>query len=98
VKAIDKFPYLLDWTNTKKSRFPHGLWRNHFICCDLMSFLMFFCKTLTGIQFPNGPRFIQRTEVHFASSLSDGFTTMPVINPPERKLAKCTSVQRVENH
>ena len=28
------------------------------------------------------------TEVHFASLLSGGFTTMAVINPPERKLAK----------
>ena len=33
----------------------------------------------------------QRTEVRFASFLSSGFTT--VINPPERKLAKHTSVQ-----
>jgi hypothetical protein len=28
----------------------------------------------------------------FASFLSGGFTTMTVINPPEKKLAKCTSV------
>ena len=33
------------------------------------------------------------TEVHFASFLSGGFTTMAVINPPERKLVKRTSVQ-----
>ena len=32
------------------------------------------------------------TEVHFSSFLSGGFTTMAVINPPERKLAKRTSV------
>ena len=31
------------------------------------------------------------TEVHFASFLSDGFTTMAVINQPERKLAKRTT-------
>ena len=30
------------------------------------------------------------TEVRFASFLSGGFTTMAVINPPERKLAKRT--------
>ena len=36
--------------------------------------------------------FGQCTEVHFASFLSGGFTTMAVINPLERKLAKCTSV------
>jgi hypothetical protein len=30
--------------------------------------------------------------VYFASFLSGGFTTMAVINPPERKLAKRTSV------
>jgi hypothetical protein len=32
------------------------------------------------------------TEVHFASFFSGGFTTMAVINPPEKKLTKCTSV------
>ena len=32
------------------------------------------------------------TEVHFASLLSGEFTTMAVINPPERKLAKRISV------
>ena len=32
------------------------------------------------------------TEVRFASFLSGGFTTMAVINQPERKLAKRTSV------
>ena len=32
------------------------------------------------------------TEVRFASFLSGGFTTMAVINPPERKLAKRTYV------
>ena len=36
----------------------------------------------------------QRTEVRLASFLSGGFTTMAVINPPEKKLAKRTSVQR----
>ena len=39
-------------------------------------------------------RTVQCTEVRFASLLSDGFTAMAVIiNPPERKLAKRTSVQ-----
>ena len=35
----------------------------------------------------------QCTEVRFASFNSGGFTIMAVINPPERKLAKHTSVQ-----
>ena len=35
----------------------------------------------------------QCTEVRFASSLSGGFITSIVVNPPERKLAKRTSVQ-----
>ena len=35
----------------------------------------------------------QHTEVCFASFLSGGFTTMAVINPQERKLAKRTSVE-----
>ena len=32
------------------------------------------------------------TEVHFVSILSGGFITAIVVNSPERKLAKCTSV------
>ena len=35
------------------------------------------------------------TEVRFDALLSSGFTTMAVINPPERKLAKRTSVHCV---
>ena len=35
----------------------------------------------------------QCTEVRFASFLSGEFTTMAVINPSERKMAKRTSVQ-----
>jgi hypothetical protein len=35
----------------------------------------------------------QCTEVRFDSFLSGGFTTMAVINPTERKLAKRTSGQ-----
>ena len=34
----------------------------------------------------------QLTEVRFASFLSGGFITAIVVNPPERKLAKRTSV------
>ena len=34
----------------------------------------------------------QFTEVRFASLLSGGFTSMAVINQPEKKLANCTSV------
>ena len=36
--------------------------------------------------------FTHCTDVRFASVLSGGFATMAVINPPERKLAKCTFV------
>ena len=36
----------------------------------------------------------QRTEVRFASFLSGGFINALVVNPPERKKAKRTSVQR----
>ena len=41
---------------------------------------------------------MQRTEVRFASFLSDGFITAIVVNPPERKLTKRTSVQCTEVH
>ena len=37
--------------------------------------------------------FFKHREVRFARFLSGGFTTMAVLNPPERKLAKRTSVQ-----
>ena len=36
---------------------------------------------------------MQSTEVRFASFLSGGFITVIVVNPPESKLAKRTSVQ-----
>ena len=36
---------------------------------------------------------LQCTEERFASFLSGGFTTMAVMNPTERKLAKRTSLQ-----
>ena len=35
----------------------------------------------------------QCTEVRFASLLSGGFTSMAVINPPEKKLANRTSMK-----
>ena len=41
---------------------------------------------------------MQCTEVRFDSFLSGGFTTMAVINPPESKLAKRTSVQCGSQH
>ena len=45
------------------------------------------------VQLSNHKRdFNHCTEVRFASFLSSIFTTMSVINPPERKLAKCISV------
>ena len=37
----------------------------------------------------------QYTEVRLARFLSGGFTTMAVINPPESKVAKRTSVHAV---
>ena len=36
--------------------------------------------------------FVECTEVCFVSFLSGEFTTMAVINPPEKKLAKSTSM------
>ena len=42
---------------------------------------------------PMGDLLTQCTEVCFASFFFGGFITVIVVNPPERKLAKCTSVQ-----
>ena len=53
-----------------------------------MTCLVFFAKISLDKKF----QFMWK-EVRFASFLSCGFTTMAVINPPEKKLAKCTSVQ-----
>ena len=39
--------------------------------------------------------YLRCTEVRFANFLSGGFTTMAVINPPEKRLAKRISVQCV---
>ena len=39
---------------------------------------------------------IQRTEVRFASFFSGWFITVLAVNPPESKLAKCTSVGRID--
>ena len=41
---------------------------------------------------------MQCTEVRFTSFLSGVFTTMVVINPPERKLAKRTSMHCAEKN
>jgi len=38
---------------------------------------------------------LQSTEMRFSSFFSGGFITAIVVNPPERKLAKRTSVQSV---
>ena len=48
------------------------------------------CKTHTI--YSSNANLNQRTEVRFASFFSGGFTTMALINPPERKLVKRTSV------
>ena len=39
--------------------------------------------------------FLPKCRCAFSSFLSDGFTTMAVIDQPERKLARCTSLHRV---
>ena len=41
----------------------------------------------------NAEKFLQCTEVRFVSFFSGGFNTAIVVNPPEKKLAKRTSVQ-----
>ena len=47
--------------------------------------------------FQSIPMAIQCSEVHFASFLSSGFTTMAVMNPLEKKLEKRTSVHCAGN-
>ena len=50
------------------------------------------CLYRKSLTVANMSQFIQCTEVRLASFLSCEFTTMAVINSPERKVAKCTSV------
>ena len=51
-------------------------------------------RDAAGFSNPGGlaVQWCEYTEMHFASFLSGGFTTMAVINTPERKLDKHTSV------
>ena len=59
-------------------------------------FISIFWQILKKIQRSGSERILintqQCTEVRFTSFLSGGFTTMAVINPTGRKLAKSTSV------
>ena len=48
--------------------------------------------TIAVVRNPTIFNIIRCTEVRFVSFLSGGFTTMAVINPPERKVTKRTSV------
>ena len=60
-----------------------------------MKQLQHIAGTLLFINSVKFGRNIKTTPLHrgvFASFLSIGFTTMAVINPPERRLAKRTSV------
>jgi len=66
------------------------------ICTDLGRFLSQKCFKKHLIWSNEFLPRAQRTEVHFASLFSGGFITAIVVNPPERKLAKHTSVQRVK--
>ena len=52
-------------------------------------FVNFESELGQGKRFPN---ILHCTEMRFASFLSGGFITAMVVNPPERRLAKCTSV------
>ena len=69
-----------------------GYWVGSTIDCfePIVGFLMQFCFQKHGSDV-----WVSRqcTEVRFARFLSGEFTTMAVINPPERKLVKRTSVQ-----
>ena len=62
----------------------------------MIHYTMFSCNT--GLR-PNYRKLeknksLERTEVRFASFLSGRFITAIVVNPPEKKLAKQTSVER----
>ena len=65
----------------------HKIWRNLPLSVDINNLLDSSSNFEYLLWF-----FFHCTEVRFASFLSGGFTTLAVINPKERKLAKLTSV------
>ena len=56
-------------------------------------------RDAAGFSNPGGlaVQWCEYTGMHFASFLSGGFTTMAVMNPPEKKLEKHTSVHCCKN-
>ena len=61
-----------------------------------MSMALIWAKIFMALPWPKIFMALKCTEVHFTSFLSGELTTMAVINPPERKLAKHASVQRIK--
>ena len=61
--------------------------------CELITII--FDQSTPSTWHPSGNdcNSTHRQEVHFSSFFSSGFITVIVVKPPERKLAKCTSVQ-----
>ena len=57
-----------------------------------MSSVLNFAQISSWTKFKTEQNADQSTEVRFASFLSGGFITAIVVNPPESKLAKRTSV------
>ena len=79
---------------TNSEHLLSGLWGFRPFLCKLLllNCLYIFTFLLLREQITTG------TDVRFASFFSGGFITAIVVNPSERKLAKCTSVQKNENH
>ena len=62
--------------------------------CNYTRIFYFYTKSIDMERFENNfMKLKQCTVVRFASFFSGGFITAIVVNPPERRLAKCTSVQ-----
>ena len=103
VLGIERWVYLSKWIRVCAQATNHKTWQLGWVACPVIqangrltsedewkvrrSAILHFNKR----QHPHWA--CQCTEVRFASLLSGGFTTMAVINPPERKLAKRISVK-----
>ena len=84
-------------SDSMKRNYGGFIFHLHFICCLIWGLgpkgPLAYQKSQGNSQQPPAFSKLQHcTEVRFASFLSGGFTTTAVINPPERKLAKHTSV------
>ena len=79
--------------NKRRARLKGGTLSRFFWSKNFKIFTYWYTNNCQNENILNSPTLVHCTEVRFASFLSGGFITVIVVNPPERKLAKRTSVR-----